>query len=242
MGSSMLRVFLLLVCCGQTALCTSVSPLELRHVSSHLTVVVTHHEKPIAGIEIEIVREGNPDPVLTSTTDSNGSVRIHGLTAGRYFLTASHEDFAAVREWIVVVAVRNAKTKKRLNIQWADWSYPTRRVAGTLTGLVPGNSGHPLMDIVHPSSTVFPGVAITLKNAFSDDERHTISDSSGGFIIDDVPDGIYILTIAGGMKSIWGDADFTRQVIDVMRSADRDFLPLQLTNTGSGVEFELPDK
>jgi len=98
------------------------------------------------------------------------------------------------------------------------------------------------MDIIHPSATVFPGVAITLRNAFSDDERHTISDSSGAFLLDDVPDGIYILTIAGGMKSLYGDAEVTRQVIDVMRSAERDSLPLELKNTGSGVEFELADK
>jgi hypothetical protein len=86
--------------------------------------------------------------------------------------------------------VPNAHAKKRLKVQWADWSYQTSRVAGTLTGLVPGNTGHPLMDIVHPNMTVFPGVAITLKNAFSEDERHTTSDSSGSFRFDDVPDGI----------------------------------------------------
>ena len=98
------------------------------------------------------------------------------------------------------------------------------------------------MDIVYPNMTVFPGVAITLKSAFSEDERHTISDSSGAFLFDDVPDGTYILTIAGGMKSLYGDADVTRQVIDVMRSAKSDSLPLQLKNTGSGVDFELADK
>jgi hypothetical protein len=196
----------------------------------------------MAGIKVEVVPIGSPEPVLTSTTDANGTVRIHGLMPGRYFLTASHEEFDAGKEWIEAVAVPNAKTKKRLNIQWADWSYQTRRVAGTLTGLVPGNTGHPLMDIVHPDSAVFSGVAITLKSAFSDDERHTISDSSGAFLINDVPDGIYILTIAGGMKSVYEDADVTRQVIDVMRSANSDSLPLQLKNTGSGVDFELAEK
>ncbi len=98
------------------------------------------------------------------------------------------------------------------------------------------------MDIIHPIATVYSGVAITLKNAFSDDERHTISDSSGAFLIDDLPDGIYILTIAGGMKSLYGEPNVTRQVIDVIRSATSDSLPLQLKDTGSGVEFELADK
>jgi hypothetical protein len=214
----------------------------LRLVSSHLTVVVTHRRKPIAGIKIQIVPEGSPDPVLTSTTDVKGTVLVDVLVAGRYFLTASHEGFDAGKEWIEVIARPNAKAKKHLNIQWADWSYQSRRIAGTLTGLVRGSSGQPLMDIVYPNSTIFPGVAITLKGAFSDDERDTISDSSGAFIIDDVPDGIYILTIAGGMKSLYGDADVTRQVIDVTRRANRDFLPLELKDTGSGVDFELADK
>ena len=227
----------MLMCFVQAAFGTSVRPLELRLLSSHLTVVVTHRHKPIAGIQIQVVPEGSADPVLTSTTNARGTVLVDGLMAGRYFLTASHEEIDAGKEWIEVVVVPTAKAKK----QWADWSYQTRRIAGTLTGLVRGNTGQPLMDIVHPNATVFPGVAITLENAFSDDERRTISDSSGAFIIDGVPDGIYILTIAGGMKCLYGDADVTRQVIDVTQSVNRDSLPLQLKDTGSGVDFELSD-
>jgi hypothetical protein len=44
-------------------------------------------------------------------------------------------EFDAGKEWIEVVALPNAKAKRRLNIQWADWSYQSRRIAGTLTGL-----------------------------------------------------------------------------------------------------------
>lgn len=237
----MLRVFLALICCVQAAFGTSVRPLELRQVSSRMTVVVTHREKPIAGIKVHVVPEGSPDPILTKTTDANGKVLIGGLTAGRYFLTASHEGFDVEKEWIEVATVPNAKAKKRLELHWVDWSYQTSRIAGTLTGLVRGTTDHALTDILHPNGTVFPGVAITLKSAFSEDERLTISDSSGAFFFDDVPDGIYILTIAGGMKSLYGDADVTRQVIDVMRSAQSDSLPLQLKDTGNGVAFELPD-
>ena len=91
----MLRVFLMLMCFVQAAFGTSVLPLELRLVSSHLTVVVTHRQKPIAGIKVQVVPEGSPAPVLTSTTDARGTVLVDGLTAGRYFLTASHEDFDA---------------------------------------------------------------------------------------------------------------------------------------------------
>jgi hypothetical protein len=99
------------------------------------------------------------------------------------------------------------------------------------------------MDIVHPVKTFYPGIGMTLKDAFSDEEFHTISDSSGGFMFGDVPDGVYVLTIAGGMKSITGIADETRQVIDVNRMSKRDSLPLELKDTGCyRTEFELSEK
>jgi hypothetical protein len=61
----MLRVFLLLMCCVQAVFGTSLRPLELRQVSSHVTVVVTHREKPIAEIKVQVVPEGSPDPIFT---------------------------------------------------------------------------------------------------------------------------------------------------------------------------------
>jgi hypothetical protein len=99
------------------------------------------------------------------------------------------------------------------------------------------------MDIARPQETVYAGVAITLRNAFSDDQYQAVSDSAGFFAIDNVPDGIYILIIAGGMKSISGTADITRQVLDVLHTSERDSLPMQLKNTGCyRTEFELSDK
>jgi hypothetical protein len=215
----------------------------LHQVSPDLTIVVTHRGKPIAGITVQVVREGSVEPVFTSTTDEHGAVLIQGLMVGRYHLTASRDGFDAGKEWIEVVAIPDAKTKKRFDFRWADWSYQTSRVAGTLTGLVPGDTGNKLMDIVHPKETVYPGVDITLKNAFSDEEYRTVSDSTGTFLIGDVPDGIYILIIAGGMKAITGTADTTKQVIDVMHAAKiRKSLPLQLKDTGCyRTEFALPE-
>jgi len=42
---------------------------------------------------------------------------------------------------------------------------------------------------------------------------------------------VYILAIAGGMKSM-GIADFTREVLDVMRTTTTASLPLKLRDTG----------
>jgi hypothetical protein len=242
MRHATLRVLPLLLCAAQAMFGCSLTPMELRQVSSDLTVVVTHRGKPIAGIEVQVVPEKSTEPVFSGATDAHGTVLMKGLMVGRYHLTASHEDFDAGKEWIEVVSVPNAKTKRRFDFQWADWSYQTREVAGTLTGLIPGNTGKPLMDIVHPRETVFPGVDITLKNAFSSDEYRTVSDSTGAFLMAEVPDGVYILTIAGGMKSLTGIVDATRQVLDVTHTATIAALPLRLKDTGCyRTEFQLSD-
>src|SRR5713101_8361492 len=241
-GRAILRILFLLTCAVQASFGCSLRSLELRQVSPDLKIVVTHRGKAIAGINVEVIPDKSTGPVFTGTTDERGTVLIRGLMVGRYYLTASHDDLEAGKEWIEVVAVPDAKTKKRFDFQWADWSYQTRRVAGTLSGLVPGNTGNKLMDIVHPKETVYPGVSITLKNAFSGGAYQTVSDGMGAFLIDGVPDGIYILTIAGGMHSISGTADVTSQVIDVISTITRESLPLQLKDTGCyQTEFQLTE-
>jgi len=210
-------------------------------VSRDLTVGVTHRGKPVAGVKVEVVPEGSVEATFVGITDEQGTVVVEKLLVGKYFLTASFEDFEAGKDLIDVVAVPDARTKKHLDFQWADWSYETRRVAGTLTGLIPGDTGSKLMDIVHPKETVYPGASLTLKDAFSKNEYRTVSDSTGSFFID-VPDGLYILTIAGGMKSVTGIADTTKHVIDVTHTASRDSLPLRLADTGCyRIEFNLKE-
>jgi hypothetical protein len=242
-GAEFLLMFSLLTCALQAAFGCSLQSLELKEVSSNLKIVVTHRGKPIAGIKVEVVPEKSTEPIVTGATDEHGTVLISGLMVGQYHLTASHDDCDAGKEWIEVVAVPDAKTKKRFDFQWADRSYQTRRVAGTLSGTVPGNTGNKLMDILHPKETSFPGVSITLKNAFSDDTYQTVSDSTGTFLLDGVPDGIYVLTIGGGLASVTGISDVTSQLIDVISTTTRDSLPLRLKDTGCyRTEFELAEK
>ncbi len=242
MKDAVLRMSLLLMCAVQATFGCELRSLELRKVPPDLTVVVTHRDRPIAGISVQVVPEKSSEPVFKANTDGNGAVVIRGLAPGRYYLTASHEDFEAGREWIEVAAAPNSKTVKRFDFQWADWSYQTSRVAGALTGRVPGNTGNKLMDIVHPVKAVYPGVEITLRSALSNDEYRTNSDSTGAFLISNVPDGVYVLTIGGGMKSVTGIAEVTRQVVDVTGKVSRNSLPLELRDNGCyRTEFQLAE-
>ena len=218
-------------------------PLELREVTPDVTLLVTHRGAPIAGIEIKIFRLKNTVPVFTGITNEQGTILHKRLAPGQYHVYASHEGFDAQTEWIEVVGRRQAGLSGKIEIQWADWSYESSRVAGTLTGLIPGNTGNRLMDIVHPVPTMYPGVALELKQAFSGEELRTLSDSSGAFLFPDVADGVYVLTVAGGMTSVRGTPDATRLIVDVKKNSASSSLPLELRDNGcGGIEFQLKER
>jgi hypothetical protein len=237
-------VMYLLVMTAEAAHGCSISSMQLQQVSSDLTVVVTHRDNPIAGIAVEVVAYESGDRVFDGITDEHGTVFIHGLLLGRYFLTAAQAGIESGKGWIEVAAVPEAKRIDRFEFQWADWAYQTSRIAGTLSGLIPGNTGNELQDLIHPKQVTYSGVAMTLRNAFSDAEYRTVSDSTGFFIFDNVPDGIYVLTVDGGMMSIAArPADKTTLVVELTLTSNRNSLPLQLKDNGCyQMQFELAEE
>lgn len=217
--------------------------MTLKKTAPEFSVHVTHRSKSISGIRIVISPKGdNERSAFEGTTDDHGLVNVSGLPSGEYFLTAAHLDFQAGKEWIEILDSANVddKTNHQFEFEWADGSVETNRVAGGLTGLVPGNTGNRLKDIVNPVSAVYPGVAITLSAAFSDETYRAVSDSSGEFFFSPVKPGIYLLTIAGGEKFVYGVANETRMILDVIPSSQRKYLKLKLKDTGCySVEYSL---
>lgn len=239
MRSVSLATFVVLIAVGVSFGCSKM-PIQLVQVSSQLRITITHRGAAIAGIPVRVTREGEAAAeVFSASTDEHGAVVTGILPVGRYYLVATYLGFEAGEEWIEVVAGRSETAKSEFAFRWADDTYVVHRVDGSLSGLVPGNSGNALQNLLHPVETVYSGVRVTLKSAFSDPTYSTISDSTGRFIIDPVPDGIYLLTIEGGMMSVSGrGADETTAIVDVSHSAASGFLPMRLKDTGCyQVEF-----
>jgi len=201
---------------------------------------VGHRGEPIPGVEIVVTPSPGASAVLTVSTDENGAAEIHDLPAGQYWLAASYRGIEAGRE-LIEVNPDAKKPKRRFDFQWADYAYSMRTISGRLTGLVKGNTGHPLQDLIHTQEVAHPGVLIELRNAFSDEGYRAVSDGDGMFTIDPLVPGTYILTIGGGEKSLGGQtADPTTIVVDLTASAKRRFLPLRLQDGGcGGAEYEL---
>jgi hypothetical protein len=232
---------LLLVVGAEIGYACSLSSMELRQVSSDLSILITHKDKPIAGIQVQVVPYGKQaEPLFTALSDERGTVQIRGLAVGTYYLIASHLGFVAGKEWIEVVATPDEKTLRRFEFQWADYSYEVRQVEGTLTGFVLGDTGNKLMDLVHQKEVPHARVDLRVQDAFSDEKHQTTSDSNGFFAIGPLPSGTYLLTISGGAKTVGGVADETRLIVDLIPSAKLQGLRLKLLFDGCGrFEYEL---
>jgi hypothetical protein len=112
-------------------------------------IVVSHRNKPILGVEIVLIPSPGVSSFITVSTDAKGAADFRGLPTGKYWLIASYRGIEAGRE-LIEVRVHPKKPKKKFEFQWADDSYEMRSVSGKLTGLVKGNTGHPLQDLLHP--------------------------------------------------------------------------------------------
>src|SRR5277367_5725874 len=109
------RLIPLLIATAQFAFPCSVASVKLRQVPPDITVKVTHRSKPIAGIEVTVVPEGEgAEPVFRAFTDVNGTVHIKGLAGGKYYLIAAHRGFEAGKEWIEVVSDAKANAVQHL--------------------------------------------------------------------------------------------------------------------------------
>lgn len=211
----------------------SLRPISFFNVQPDFDVIVTHHDLPIEGIEVRIRTYPETKELVLHTTDDHGQVDFSGLAPGKYQMIISLSKIEAGSEWIEVVDSGNNR-KTHFEFGWANDAITSSRVSGTLTGLVLGNSGNKLQDVIHPRRVPHPYVHVELINPFDGSKYRTISDATGNFIIEPVPEGIYKLLIGGGTPSMIGAADTTTLVVEVSKVAERNFLSFQLSELGCG--------
>jgi len=206
---------LLLLIAPALVLACSARGFQVQPVRPDFVVVVSHRSKPVPCVEVVVTPSPAASAVLTVSTNENGAVEVRDLPVGEYWLAASYRGIEAGRE-LRKVSPDSKKPKRQFDFQWADGAYATRTIRGRLTGLVKGNTGHPLQDLIHTQEVAHSGVLISLQNAFSNEEYRAVSDSDGMFTIDPLLPGTLILTIGGGEKSLGGQtANPTTLVIDL---------------------------
>lgn len=122
---TVLQMLLLLFCAVQS--------VELRQVSHALTVVVTHHKKPIAGIKVEVVPEKGAETVFSGLTDESGTVLIQGLavdaTISRFRMKTSRPERNGLRLSLFPTPIQFGvlTLSERIgHIKRVEWRVPSR--------------------------------------------------------------------------------------------------------------------
>ncbi|MFZ0300790.1 MAG: SpaA isopeptide-forming pilin-related protein [Candidatus Sulfotelmatobacter sp.] len=160
------------------------------------TIIVTHDEKPLAGVNFHIVAKGAEQ--FSGITDDQGSIHVQTLAPGLYWLNGDLLGTGVVYTCFHVSAKPSRKAKIRLTYTWGDEGPATSKIAGRLVASQPGKGGTPIWNLTHRIDVPIAGAGLTLRDPISHAVYLTTSDQDGHFFFEGLPSGTYVLHIEGG--------------------------------------------
>lgn len=207
--------------------------IEMR---SDFAVKIRHADKPLSGTTVEITGPQGTSGArkFTVTTDKDGIARITNLAPGDYWLNAEYLDIGAAYDCFHVNERPSRKAKRNLAYDWGDLAPGTRRIAGKLLDSQPGNGGTPIWNLLHRVDVPIVAARLTLQNASTRAVYHTISDASGAFAFDGIPNGTYVLHIDAGKVEPDHDYEASDPLISLGSTAKRDSLLLKGQEASGG--------
>ncbi len=194
-------------------------------------VKVTHDGRPLPGVTVQVTSDGSER--FSGLTLTDGTVRVTGLPPGDYWLNAEFLGIGAGYQCFHVSDRPSGKSKRKLTYDWGDEPPATRRIAGRLIDDQPGKGGTPLWNLVHRVNVPIRGAALKLQNPLTGATYNMDSDSDGAFAFDGIPEGTYVLHIAGGGTES-REYDPTDLLIELSPSASRNTLLLTRREAGGG--------
>jgi len=195
------------------------------------TILVTHAEKPLAGVSFHIIAKGTER--FSGTTDEAGIVRVEKLTPGLYWLNGEILG-TGVAYTCFHVSLRPSRTAKRtLTYKWGDDATSTSRIAGVLVDSQPGKGGTPIWNLIHRTDVPIVGASLKLQDPITGANYVASSDRDGKFSFEALPDGIYVMHIEGGVAGDRG-YDATDEVISLDASASHNWLEFRRREAGGG--------
>jgi len=195
------------------------------------TIVVTHDNKPLAGVGFHIVAKGADQ--FSGLTDEKGIIHVPKLPPGLYWLNGDLLGTGVVYTCFHVGEKPSRKAKARLSYTWGDEAPGTSRIAGRLVDSQPGKGGTPIWNLVHRTEVPIVGAGLRLQDPITHAIYLASSDQDGRFSIEGVASGTYVLHIEGGEA---GDRsyDATDQLVRLDERATRYFLVFKRRDGGGG--------
>lgn len=168
---------------------------------------------------------------FSGVTASDGRVHVTGLSPGDYWLNAELPGISAGSECFHVAERTSRKAKRSVAYEWGDLARATRRVSGILTDSLPGTDRSPVGQLIHRVNVPIEGASFRLQNPLSGARFYTLSNADGGFGLDRVPDGKYVLHVEIGETGRVYSVDF---LISLASTARRTTLVLTRKDGGGG--------
>jgi hypothetical protein len=195
------------------------------------TIVVTHEDKPLAGVSFRVVSNGADQ--FSGLTDEKGIIHVPKLQPGLYWLNGDLLGTGVVYTCFHVGEKPSRRAKAKLSYTWGDEAPGTNRIAGRLVDIQAGRGGTPIWNLVHRIEVPIVGASLKLQDPITHAVYLASSDREGRFSFESVSSGTYVLHIEGGAA---GDRsyDATDQLIRLDDTAARSFLMLKRRDPGGG--------
>jgi len=199
-------------------------------VSKDFAVTIAFGKQPISGAVVEIRGNGRK---FSEETDNDGVAQIRDLKAGLYWIKAEVLGTGVAYQCFHVEATPSAKAVRKLQFKWGDDAPAVSTIAGKMSDMQPGKTGKPLFDLLHPVEVGIAGAHLALRDPITHTSYATVSDGSGQFSFDQVPEGTYVLHAEGGQA---GDRtyDVTDLVVALSPSARHGSLLLTRREAAAG--------
>lgn len=203
-----------------------------REMPSHFTVKVSHNDKPLAGVSVDVL--SGDQKRFSGISSQPGTVRVTNLDPGDYWLIVQYLDISATYQCFHVEAHPSRAATKHLSFDWGDLAPSVREVAGSLIDSQPGKGGTPIWNMTHRVPVPIPGAVLKVINALTGTTFDSVSGNSGQFHFPSIPDGTYVLHVEGGTYPggrTYNSGDF---VIKVNATASPDVFSITNREAGGG--------
>lgn len=195
------------------------------------TIVVTHDDKPLAGVTFHVVAKDADQ--FSGLTDENGIIYVSKLPPGLYWLNGDVLGTGVVYTCFHIGAKPSRRAKTKLSYTWGDEAPGTSRIAGRLIDPQPGRGGTPIWNLVHRMDVPIVGASLKLQDPVTHAIYLASSDPDGKFSFEGVASGTYVLHIEGGAAQD-RSYDATNELIRLDDTATRSFLVFKRRDGGGG--------
>gem|GEM_PF-1698002 len=166
----------------------------------NFTIAVVHAGKPLPGVSIQITGttlEAVPQLFFVQTS-SNGTAHFFDVPPGEYWISAELFGIGAGYECFHVNPHASRKAQKKRRYEWGDEAPAFRQATGRFLDSQPSKGGTPLQNLLHRAEVPVVDATMELRQPLTGALYKTLSDMSGRFAFEHIPNGTYVLHIEGG--------------------------------------------